>query len=70
MEKIDIAEVLLDSIYGICVTAAGLYVLLRPYEKLKEAAPKAPSKSVVKTLGVLVTICGILLTILGVLGVF
>lgn len=66
----DLAEILLDSLYGICITVAGLFVLLRPYEKLKEVAPKAPSKSVVKTLGALVTICGIGLTILGVMGVF
>ena len=66
----DFVEVLLDSIYGICITVAGLYVLLRPYEKLKEAIPKAPSKSAIKILGVLITICGILLTILGVMGVF
>ena len=66
----DLAEILLDSIYGICITVAGLYILLRPYEKFKEAIPKAPSRTTVKVLGVIVTVCGILLTILGVMGVF
>ena len=66
----DLAEILIDSIYGICITVAGLYVLLRPYEKFKEAIPKAPSQTTVKVLGVIITVCGILLTLLGVMGVF
>lgn len=64
-----IAEMILDSIYGIGITIIGVVVLFSPYEKFKEGVPKAPSKKVVKILGAVITICGIVMIVLSVLGI-
>lgn len=65
----EIAEMILDSIYGICITIIGVIVLFGPYEKFKEGFPKAPSKKVVKILGAVITVLGIVMIALSVLGI-
>ena len=65
----DLISIILDGIYGILVTVVGLMILFGPYEKFKEAAPKAPSKPMVKVLGAIITVCGIGLFILCAMGI-
>ena len=65
----DLISIILDGIYGILVAVVGLMMLFGPYEKFKEAAPKAPSKAVVKTLGAVITVCGIGLFVLSAMGI-
>lgn len=65
----DIIGTILDGIYGICITVLGLIIMITPYEKFKEAVPKAPSKTVVKVLGAVVVLCGIGLAALGFMGI-
>ena len=65
----DLISFILDGIYGILVAVIGLLMLVGPYEKFKEAAPKAPSKAVVKGLGAVITICGIGLFVLCAMGI-
>ena len=65
----DLISIILDGIYGILVVVVGLMMLFGPYEKFKEAAPKAPSKAVVKALGAVITVCGIGLFVLSAMGI-
>ena len=65
----DLISMILDGIYGILVAIVGLLMLFGPYEKVKEAAPKAPSKPVVKALGAVITLCGIGLFIVTAMGI-
>ena len=55
----DLASLILDGIYGILLAVVGLMLLFGPYDKFKEAVPKAPSKAVTKVIGAVLTICGI-----------
>lgn len=55
----DLASLILDGIYGILLAVVGLMLLFGPYDKFKEAVPKAPSKAVIKVLGAVLIICGI-----------
>ena len=66
---LDLISVILDGIYGILVAVVGLIMLFGPYDKFKEAAPKAPSKTVVKALGAVIAICGIGLFVLSAMGI-
>ena len=65
----DLISIILDGIYGILVAVVGLMVLFGPYDKFKESYPKAPSKTVVKVLGAVITICGIGLFIVTAMGI-
>ena len=65
----DLISIILDGIYGILVAAIGLMLLFGPYEKFKEAYPKAPSKTVVKVLGAVIAVCGVGLFILTAMGI-
>lgn len=65
----DLISIILDGIYGILVAVVGLIMLVGPYDKFKEAAPKAPSKAVVKALGAVITLCGIGLFIVSAMGI-
>lgn len=65
----DLVSIILDGIYGILVTIVGLLMLFGPYEKFKESYPKAPSKTVVKALGAVITLCGIGLFIVTAMGI-
>lgn len=66
---LDLISIILDGIYGILVFVVGLIILFGPYDKFKEAAPKAPSKTVVKVLGAVIALCGIGLFVLSVTGI-
>lgn len=65
----DFIQMILDSIYGIATTVIGLLLLFGPYEKIKEGYPKAPSKTVVKTLGAVIVVCGIAMIALSAMGI-
>lgn len=65
----DLVSIILDGIYGILVAIVGLLMLFGPYEKFKESYPKAPSKTVVKALGAVITLCGIGLFIVTAMGI-
>lgn len=69
METLNLVKVISDSIYGICVAIIGLIMLLGPYDKIKEGIPKAPSKTVVKTLGAVIALCGIAMIALSAMGI-
>lgn len=66
---LDLISIILDGIYGILVAVIGLMLLFGPYDKFKEAVPKAPSKAVVKALGAVIAICGIGLFALSAMGI-
>lgn len=60
-------ETILDSIYGIILTAAGLLFLLLPHDKITKIFPKAPSGPVLKILGAIIVLCGICMVALTVM---
>lgn len=55
----DLVSLILDGIYGILLAVIGLMLLIGPYDKFKDAVPKAPSKAVIKVLGAVLALCGI-----------
>lgn len=63
-------QTIFDSILGIIFTSMGLLFLLTPYDQITKIFPKAPSKSIAKTLSVIVIICGIGMIALTVIGIF
>lgn len=69
MDTFDIAKMISDSVFGICVAVIGLIMLVGPYDKIKEGLPKAPSKNVVKILGAVIALCGIAMIALSAMGI-
>lgn len=63
------SNILGDIIYYIIITILGIVVLLIPYDKWESIFPKAPSKAVTKTCGVVAIVCGIVLIALTMTGI-
>ena len=63
---LNLLNIITDRIIGIVLAVVGLIMLFAPYEKIKEAVPKAPSPKVVKVVGIILAIGGIL-TAIGIL---
>lgn len=60
---LDLINTITDRIYAVFLAVIGLLLLFGPYEKFKEVAHKAPSKKVVKVIGVILTVGGILMAV-------